>query len=70
MILKEKGDGSYLQYFFSLVYFTRTDLRMASVLYVREAPGDKPPALSDPKAMQGKPLSSTASVKKLENGYN
>jgi hypothetical protein len=69
MMLKEKGDKSYLQYFFSFVYFPRTDLHMASVMYVRDAPGgkvdDNPPALSDPKAMQGKPLYSSASVKSL-----
>jgi hypothetical protein len=65
MILKEKGDESYLQYFFSFVCYPRTDLHLASVLYVRSEPDDNLPALSDSKAMQGKPLISTAGVKSL-----
>jgi hypothetical protein len=67
MIVKEKADESYLQYFMSLVYHTTPDFYAAGVLHVREKPDGNPPALADPAIMGGKPTYSTSKVRSLRS---
>jgi len=67
MIVREKADESYLQYFISFAYQTTPDLVGASVLHVREKPDGSPPALADPAVMGGKPTYSTSKVRSLRS---
>ncbi len=65
--MKEKADETYLQYFFSLIYFPSLDLLLAVVMHVREKPDGNPPALADPKLIGGKPTHSTSSIRSLRS---
>jgi hypothetical protein len=69
MILNEKGDESYLQYFLSFSHFQTTDLVAANVLHVHSTPpepGTKPLALRDLQKL-GKAGYSTSSVRSLRS---
>jgi hypothetical protein len=55
MIVKERADETYLQYFFSLSYFQSLDVILAAVMHVMEKPDGNPAALADPKLIGGKP---------------
>jgi hypothetical protein len=67
MIVKERADETYLQYFFSLSYFQSLDVIGAAVMHVREKPDGNPPALVDPKLIGGKPTHSTSSIRSLRS---
>ena len=67
MIVKERADETYLQYFFSLSYFQSLDVIGAAVMHVREKPDGNPPALADPKLIGGKPTHSTSSIRSLRS---
>jgi hypothetical protein len=67
MIVNERADETYLQYFFSISYFKSLDLVATAVLHAREKPDGNPPALADPKLMGGKPIHSTSSTRSLRS---
>ncbi|KAE9375878.1 FAD-binding domain-containing protein [Stipitochalara longipes BDJ] len=67
MVVKEKADESYLQYFMSFAYQKTPDLVGASVLHIRNKPDGNPPALADPVIMGGKPTYSTSKVRSLRS---
>ena len=65
MSLKEKGDDSYLQYFFSISYFQTFDVMVASVLHIKEKEDELYPALADKRVLGGKPMYSTSKITTL-----
>jgi hypothetical protein len=69
MILNEKDDESYFQYFLAFSYFQTPGVVAANVLHVHSAqpaPSTKPLAMLDLQAI-GKPAYSTSSVRSLRS---
>jgi hypothetical protein len=69
MVLKEKGDESYFQYFMSFTYFQSLGVVAGNILHIHPHPraaNADPPALTDLKTI-GKPTYSTSGVRSLKS---